>query len=72
MRIILAFNVREGTPWIWIVVSGAITLLLGLIILAHWPVSSLYILGLFIGIDLVFAGGGWIGLGLGLRRTATP
>ena len=72
MRIILAFSVKEGTPWVWIVVSGAITLLLGLIILAHWPVSSLYILGLFLGIDLVFAGAGWIGLGLGLRRSATP
>ena len=70
MRIILAFSVREGTPWIWVVVSGIITLLLGLIILAHWPVSSLYILGLFLGIDLVFAGAGWIGLGLGLRRRA--
>jgi uncharacterized membrane protein HdeD (DUF308 family) len=70
MRIILAFSVKEGTPWIWVVVSGAITLLLGLIILAHWPVSSLYILGLFLGIDLVFAGAGWIGLGFGLRRFA--
>ena len=72
MRIVLAFSVREGVPWIWVVVSGVITLLLGLIILAHWPVSSLYILGLFLGIDLVFAGVGWIGLGLGLRRSATP
>jgi uncharacterized membrane protein HdeD (DUF308 family) len=72
MRIILGFSVKEGTPWIWVVVSGAITLLLGLIILAHWPVSSLYILGLFLGIDLVFAGAGWIGLGLGLRRSARP
>jgi uncharacterized membrane protein HdeD (DUF308 family) len=71
MRIILAFSVREGMPWIWVVASGVITLLLGLIILVHWPVSSLYILGLFLGIDLVFAGGGWIGLGLGLRRTPT-
>jgi uncharacterized membrane protein HdeD (DUF308 family) len=70
MRIILAFSLREGTPWLWVVVSGVITLLLGLIILAHWPVSSLYILGLFLGIDLVFAGAGWIGLGLGLRRSA--
>jgi uncharacterized membrane protein HdeD (DUF308 family) len=69
-RIILAFSVKEGVPWIWILVSGLITLLLGLIILAHWPVSSLYILGLFLGIDLVFAGAGWIGLGLGLRRSA--
>jgi uncharacterized membrane protein HdeD (DUF308 family) len=70
MRIVLAFSMKEGTPWMWVAVSGAITLLLGLIILAHWPVSSLYILGIFLGIDLIFAGMGWIGVGLGLKRSA--
>jgi uncharacterized membrane protein HdeD (DUF308 family) len=68
MRIILAFSMKQETPWIWILLSGVITLLLGLLILAHWPVSSLYILGLFLGIDLIMAGAGWIGLGVGLHR----
>jgi uncharacterized membrane protein HdeD (DUF308 family) len=67
MRIILAFSMKQETPWIWVLLSGVITLLLGLLILAHWPVSSLYTLGLFLGIDLVMAGAGWIGLGFGLR-----
>jgi uncharacterized membrane protein HdeD (DUF308 family) len=68
MRIILGFSMKREMPWIWVVLSGVITLLLGLLILAHWPVSSLYILGLFLGIDLVLAGASWMGLGLGLRR----
>ena len=68
MRIILAFSMKQETPWIWVVLSGVITLLLGLLILAHWPVSSLYILGVFLGIDLIMAGASWIGLGFGLRR----
>jgi uncharacterized membrane protein HdeD (DUF308 family) len=68
MRIILAFSVQREAPWIWVLLSGAITLLLGALILARWPVNSLYILGLFLGIDLIFAGAGWVGLGLGLRR----
>ena len=67
MRIILAFSIREGAPWIGVAFSGVITLLLGLVVLAHWPVSSLYTLGLFLGIDLVFAGVGWIGTGLRLK-----
>ena len=71
MRIILAFSMQAGMPWIWVALSGVITLLLGTLIVARWPVSSLYILGLFLGIDLIFAGAGWIGLGLGLRRRAT-
>ncbi len=68
VRIFLGFNMKAGSPWIWIVVSGLITLLLGVIILAHWPVSSLWTLGIFLGVDLVFAGAGWIGLGLGFRN----
>jgi uncharacterized membrane protein HdeD (DUF308 family) len=67
MRVFLAFSMKRETPWIWVLLSGLITLLLGLLILAHWPVSSLYILGLFLGIDLVMAGAAWVGLGFGLR-----
>lgn len=68
VRIILAFSMKRETPWLLVLLSAVITLLLGLLILAHWPVSSLYILGIFLGIDLIMAGVGWIGLGLGLRR----
>jgi uncharacterized membrane protein HdeD (DUF308 family) len=67
MRIFLAFSMKRATPWIWVGLSGLITLLLGALILAKWPVSGLYILGLFLGFDLVMAGVGWISLGLGLR-----
>lgn len=69
MRIFLGFSMRQGMPWIWVVLSGVITLLLGLIVLAHWPVSSVYILGLFLGIDLIMAGAGWIAVGVGLKRS---
>src|SRR5262245_550645 len=68
MRIILAFSVQQEAPWIWVLLSGAITLLLGALVLARWPVSSLYILGLFLGIDLIIAGASWVGLGFGLRQ----
>jgi uncharacterized membrane protein HdeD (DUF308 family) len=67
MRLVLAFSMKESTPWIWVAVSGAVTLLLGIVILARWPVSSVYVLGLFLGIDLVIAGASWIGIGLDLR-----
>jgi uncharacterized membrane protein HdeD (DUF308 family) len=70
MRIVLAFSMKEGMPWMWVVLSGVITLLLGVIVLAKWPVSSLYILGIFLGVDLVFAGVGWIFVGLGLKSRA--
>ena len=68
IRLFLAFNMKRETPWVWVAVSGAITLLLGLLIVARWPVNRVYILGLFLGIDLIMAGAGWISLGLGLKR----
>jgi uncharacterized membrane protein HdeD (DUF308 family) len=68
IRIILTFRLPDTAPRLWICLSGAITLLLGAIILAKWPVSSLYVLGLFLGIDLLFAGFGWIGMALRFRR----
>lgn len=72
VRIFLAFSMKRESPWIWVALSSVITLLLGLLILVRWPVNSVYILGLFLGIDLIFAGAGWIGLGLGLRRDQAP
>jgi uncharacterized membrane protein HdeD (DUF308 family) len=70
MRVILAFSMREGMSWTWVVLSGVITLLLGLIILAHWPVSSLFVLGVLLGVDLLIIGIGWIFVGFGLKSRA--
>ena len=72
MRIILAFGMKREQPWIWVLLSSMVTLLLGLLILAHWPVSSVYILGIFLGIDLVMAGASWIGISLALHRRDEP
>ena len=69
VRIFLGFNMKAGSPWVWVVVSGLITLVLG-----HdhpgriGPSPRLYTLGIFLGVDLVFAGASWIGLGMGLRN----
>jgi uncharacterized membrane protein HdeD (DUF308 family) len=70
MRIILAFSMKGGASWGWALLSGVVTLLLGLLILARWPISSLFVLGLFLGIDLVIAGASWIAIGLGLKQRA--
>jgi uncharacterized membrane protein HdeD (DUF308 family) len=53
--------------WGWQVGDGLITLVLGVLILAEWPASGLWVIGLFIGIDLIFYGGAWIALALGMR-----
>ncbi len=69
LRIFLAFSMKAaGKPWGWIVVSGLVTLLLGAMIIAQWPASSFFVLGIFLGIDLIFIGSGWITMGLALKN----
>ncbi len=69
-RIMLGFHLKKGQHGGLIILSGALTLLFGLIILVHWPFSSLFVLGIVLGVDLIQAGAGWIHLGFFLKRTA--
>lgn len=68
LRIVLAFQMKTGSAWAWVAISGAITFFLGAAILSQWPVSSLYILGVFLSVDLIFCGAGWVSFGLGLSQ----
>lgn len=53
--------------WGWVFFNGLVTFLLGWMIYADWPVSGLWVIGLFIGIDLILAGWSWIILSLTAR-----
>ncbi len=46
--------------WGWVFFNGLITFLLGIMIYADWPLSGLWVIGLFIGIDLLLAGWSWV------------
>jgi uncharacterized membrane protein HdeD (DUF308 family) len=66
-RIVFAVS-EQFAGWGWVLLNGGVTFLLGLMIYKQWPASSLWVIGLFIGIDLIFNGWAWIMLSLGLRR----
>lgn len=67
LRILFAASVRFPS-WQWVLVTGVVDLLLGLMIFNRWPDDSLWVLGLFIGIDLLFHGWTWIILALTVRN----
>jgi len=71
IRTFLAFQLPKAAPWVLVALSGLVTLLVGGVILAQWPVSSLWVLGAFLGVDLIFAGASWVGFGLSLKRGAS-
>jgi uncharacterized membrane protein HdeD (DUF308 family) len=55
-RVIYATTMRFP-QWGWLLMSGIMSLVLGIMIWVGWPQSSLFIIGIFVGIDLIF--GGW-------------
>ena len=54
--------------WGWHALNGIIAAVMGVLILAQWPVSGLWVIGLFVGIDLIFYGWAWVALALDLRK----
>lgn len=66
-RIWLGVKARPDQGWGWLVAGGGVTLLLGLIIATGWPVNSLWLIGMFLGVDLMMQGWSYIALGIALR-----
>jgi uncharacterized membrane protein HdeD (DUF308 family) len=54
--------------WGWTLVGGIINLVLGIMIWQQWPVSGLWVIGLFVGIDLMFTGWTWVMLALAVKK----
>jgi uncharacterized membrane protein HdeD (DUF308 family) len=60
-RTFLAFSTRHPA-WGWAIASGVLSLLLGLYVVLTWPISSLWVIGTLVGVEL---------LGTGIALTAT-
>jgi uncharacterized membrane protein HdeD (DUF308 family) len=54
--------------WGWTVVDGLAMVVLGVMIWSEWPSSSLWVIGMFIGINLLFRGFAWVMFALGVRK----
>jgi uncharacterized membrane protein HdeD (DUF308 family) len=54
--------------WGWTLTGGIINLVLGIMIWQQWPEAALWVIGLFVGIDLMFTGWTWVMLALSLKN----
>jgi uncharacterized membrane protein HdeD (DUF308 family) len=64
----IVYSVADRFPgWPWMLFHGAISVLLGLSIWKQWPESGLWIIGLFVGIDLILNGWSWVMLAFVLK-----
>jgi uncharacterized membrane protein HdeD (DUF308 family) len=70
LRAIMAFQVRPAKGWWWPLVSGVVSVVLGVLILLEWPESGLFFIGLFIAIELIFNGWAYVFVALAARAAA--
>jgi uncharacterized membrane protein HdeD (DUF308 family) len=71
LRIVVALTERTH-GWGWVLLNGVISLALGIMIWRQWPESSLWVIGIFVGIDMLFNGWSLIMLALTLRSLPRP
>jgi uncharacterized membrane protein HdeD (DUF308 family) len=70
-RVILALTNRDAGGWLWLLLAGVAALVLGGLLLAKWPVSGLFAIGLFVAIELIMQGWTLVVLSMAARRCAT-
>jgi uncharacterized membrane protein HdeD (DUF308 family) len=58
--------------WGWSLVNGIITTLAGIVIYRHLPEDALWVIGLLVGLEMLFNGWTWIMLGLAIRNLPQP
>ncbi len=61
-------GIRPGQGWGSILFSGIVTVLLGILLLAEWPISGAWALGTLVGMNLLFSGFAMISIGSAARR----
>lgn len=70
-KIVAALTYRLA-GWGWTLASGVLDVVLGFLIWEGWPATALWVLGMFLGISLIFRGFNWIALGIAFKALPKP
>jgi uncharacterized membrane protein HdeD (DUF308 family) len=70
-RIIVALS-GHLEHWGWVLLNGIITAGLGIMIWRQWPLSGLWVIGLFVGIEMIFYGWSLVMLSLVAKGAVAP
>ena len=68
VRVWLALRMRHNRRWGWLFASGLLSVLLALLIFIALPGAALSVLGIFLGIELLFSGAALVALALAARE----
>lgn len=67
-RVMMAVQHKGHKGWVWILIAGLLAIALGVMIVAQWPSSALWVIGLFVSIELIFNGWALVFLALAARN----
>ncbi|MFZ0285238.1 MAG: HdeD family acid-resistance protein [Terriglobales bacterium] len=68
LDIILFFKMRPMHGATWVLIDGIVTLLLGLMIYRQWPSSSLWAIGILVGVSMIISGVTRVMMSLAVRK----
>ena len=68
LELVLYFRIRRVRHGGWVLFDGIVTLILGILIWAHWPSSAVWVIGTLVGISLIFSGISRFMLSLAVRN----
>ncbi len=67
-RTILAFQLKPHDSWGWILASGILALLLGILVITQLPEAALWFIGILVGVDFLFSGWWLLTLAMSTRK----
>ncbi len=70
LRILMAFHIKGVKGWWWPLLGGIASIILAILILAEWPSSGTWVIGLFIAIDMIMHGWSYIFIALAAKASA--
>ncbi len=65
-RVVVALTQRFS-GWGWTILSGLVGIVLGIMIWRQWPATAYWVIGTFVGIEMLFNGVSWVMLGMAMR-----
>lgn len=68
-RVVMALSLRQVGGWGWLLLAGLSAIILGILIIAQWPYSGLWFIGMMIAIELIINGWTYIFIALALKRS---
>ena len=70
-KIVTALRLRQATGWVWLLLSGLVSLLFVYLLWKQWPLAGAWAIGVLVGIDLLLSGIAMIVLAMTMRRVRT-